>query len=346
MCLGAQEQRMATRVQTKQSNGGDGSILIRGRSIPTSTQNLEQTKLRFYPENPRVYSVVHGHGKPPSQDEIQNRLFQMEHVKVLVQDIKTNGGLIEPLIVRDGTFEVLEGNSRLAAYRFLAKTNPMKWGYVICTVLPTDIKESDVFTLLGQFHIKGKKDWAPYEQAGFLYRRLKKHNEDINALAVEIGISAKRVKHLVETYQFMIDNDEDDVNRWSYYDEYLKSHKIRKAREQHPFLDTLIVQKIQAAEIPKAMELRDRLPVICGNAKLLDKFIAEKLDFSEAYDAAVEAGGDSAHLKAVKKFRDFITRPRVEQRLREYDGKIAKNLIYELRKIHLKVGHLLKKLDP
>jgi hypothetical protein len=222
----------------------------------------------------------------------------------------------------------------------------MKWGYVICTVLPTDIKESDVFTLLGQFHIKGKKDWAPYEQAGFLYRRLKKHNADINALAVEIGISAKRVKHLVETYQFMIDNDEDDVNRWSYYDEYLKSHKIRKAREQHPFLDTLIVQKIQAAEIPKAMELRDRLPVICGNAKLLDKFIAEKLDFSEAYDAAVEAGGDSAHLKAVKKFRDFITRPRVEQRLREYDGKIAKNLIYELRKIHLKVGHLLKKLDP
>ena len=129
---------MATKVKLKQSNGGDGSILIRGRTIFTSTQNLEQTKLRFYPENPRVYSVVHGHGKLPAQEEIQNRLFQMEHVKVLVQDIRANGGLIEPLIVRDGTFEVLEGNSRLAAYRFLAKTNPMKWGYVKCTVLPAD----------------------------------------------------------------------------------------------------------------------------------------------------------------------------------------------------------------
>ena len=34
-----------------------------------------------------------------------------------------NQGLIEPLIVRDDTFEVLEGNSRLAAYRFLAKSD-------------------------------------------------------------------------------------------------------------------------------------------------------------------------------------------------------------------------------
>jgi hypothetical protein len=56
-----------------------------------------------------------------------------------------------------------------------------------------------------------------------------KHNADIGALALEIGIS---VKHLVNTYQSMIDHGEDGVNRWSYYDEYLKSKKIRGAREK------------------------------------------------------------------------------------------------------------------
>src|SRR5262249_50674113 len=137
------------------------TILIRGEEIPVTDKTLEQAKLRFYPENPRVYSVLHSDGEAPSQDEIQQRLLQMEHVKQLIQDIRLNGGLIEPLIVRDGTLEVLEGNSRLAAYRSLAKSDPVKWGYVKCTVLPHSIDESLVFALLGQFHIKGKKDWAP-----------------------------------------------------------------------------------------------------------------------------------------------------------------------------------------
>lgn len=320
------------------------SILIRGQEVPVTNRNLEQAKLRFYPENPRVYSVLHGNGGTPSQEEIQKRLLEMEHVKVLIQDIKFNHGLIEPLIVRDNTFEVLEGNSRLAAYRFLAKSDPVKWGRVKCTILAHDIEESLVFALLGQFHIKGKKDWAPYEQAGFLYRRFKKHNADLKALAVEIGMSSKRVKHLVETYQFMLDKDENDTNRWSYYDEYLKSNKIRRVRESNPKFDSLIIAKIKSEEIPRAVDLREKLPVICSTPKVLAKFTARKYDFDEAYDAAVQAGGDSAHLKSVKKFRDWVTRPQVQQHLLDYDGKIRKSVIFELEKIESRVRHLLKKL--
>jgi hypothetical protein len=247
--------------------------------------------------------------------------------------------------VRDGTFEVLEGNSRLAAYRFLAKSDPVKWGYVKCTVLPNEIDESLVFALLGQFHIKGKKDWAPYEQAGFLYRRFKKHHADLKVLALEIGMSARQVKHLVETYQFMLDNDEDNINRWSYYDEYLKSNKVKRAREKNPELDSLLVGKIRAQEIERAVDLRQQLPVICAAPKVLAKFLSCAYDFSEAYDAAVQAGGDSAHLKTVKKFREWVTRPNVQQHLLEYEGKIRSSVIFELQKIELRVRNLLKKLD-
>ncbi len=94
-----------------------------------------------------------------------------EHVKELKESIKSNGGLIDPIIVRDGDFVVLEGNSRLAAYRILYKTDPIKWAKIKVTLLPKDIPESAVFTLLGQYHIVGKDPWDPYEQAGYLYRR-------------------------------------------------------------------------------------------------------------------------------------------------------------------------------
>jgi hypothetical protein len=323
----------------------DGAILIRGQEIPVSTQNLEQGRLRFYAENPRVYSVVRGDGKSPTQEEIQRRLLEMEHVKELVQDIRTNGGLIEPLIVKDGTYEVLEGNSRLAAYRFLAQSDAIKWGRVKCSVLPANIDDALVFALLGQFHIKGKKDWQPYEQAGFLYRRSKKHNANTAALALEIGISEKRVKHLVETYQFMLDHDEDDINRWSYYDEYLKSNKIKRARSEFPALDKLVVKKIRSQEIERAMDLRAELPIICNSSNALKKFVAGNLDFSEAHEVAVRAGGDAVHLKTVKKFRNWITRPQVEKHLLEYEGKIHSSVLFELRKIESRLRHLLKKLD-
>jgi hypothetical protein len=315
------ERHMTTNKSGGTSEQAD-TLLIRGKEIPVTNQQLEQAKLRFFVDNPRVYSIIHGNGRVPGQEEIQERLLQMEHVKVLVYDIELNGGLIEPLIVRDATFEVFEGNSRLAAYRALAKRDPVKWGYVKCTVLPADIDEALVFALLGQFHIKGKKDWAPYEQAGFLYRRYKYHHADLKTLGCEIGISLKLVTHLVETYEFMVQNDEDDINRWSYYDEYLKSIKIRHARERYPELDKLIIKKIKSEEIARAVDLRAQLPVICSSPKVLGKFVAGSRDFEDAYEAAVESGGDTAHVKTVKKFREWVTRAYVQRQLTESEGKV------------------------
>lgn len=142
------------------------SLIILGVKVPTTTQWLAQQKLRFFPDNPRVYSVVRANGKQPTQEEIQQQLSELEHVKELREDIKRNGGLLEALIVRGGSLEVLEGNSRLAAYRQLAAKEPIKWGMVKCTVLPADVDDALVFALLGQFHIKGKKDWFLMSKPG------------------------------------------------------------------------------------------------------------------------------------------------------------------------------------
>ena len=129
-------------------------------------------------------------------------------LKALIQDIKRDGGLTDPVIVRAGSLEVLEGNSRLAAYRVLFGIDPIKWAKIKCKLLPEDIDERLIFALLGQYHIKGKKDWAPFEQAGFLYRRSTTHNLESGQLAQEIGLSRRKVEHLIATYQFMLDHRE------------------------------------------------------------------------------------------------------------------------------------------
>jgi len=146
-------------------DGARVSVTIRGAEVPATQQLLEIESLRYYSENPRIYSIVRSHGKNPSQDDMQEALQGTEHVKELAQDIKRNGGLIDPLYVKDGSFEVIEGNSRLAALRSLYDQNPVTWGRAKCIVLPGDLDERSISTLLGQWHLKGKREWLPYEQA-------------------------------------------------------------------------------------------------------------------------------------------------------------------------------------
>ena len=122
----------------------------------------------------------------------------------------------------------------------------------------------------------------------------------------------------------MIDNGEDGINRWSYYDEYLKSNKIRRARGRYPGLDSLVISKIRKEEIERAVDLRDQLPLICRAPKVLAKFVSESLDFSEAYTAAMQAGGDSVHLNGIKKFREWITRPACRGTSFRLSGKITR----------------------
>ena len=333
----------------KQSVSGavvQDTLTIRNKEIPVTVRFLEQSKLRFFAENPRVYSVLRiGGGKEPNQEEIQEHLLEMDHVKSLIQDIRANGGLIDPIIVKAGTLEVLEGNSRLAAYRALAKVDPVKWGFIRCTVLPENIDDGLVFALLGQYHIKGKKDWAPFEQAGFLYRRCKKQKVDLKTLALEIGLTQAKVKHLIDTYETMLKNGEKDTARWSYYDEYLKSSKIRKAKETFPEFDGMIMEKIKSGDIPRAVDIREKLHVICSaKGKTLPKFVKGELDFDEAFDSAVAAGGDNDTYKKLERFRTWLARPEVSQELLSSKGQIRQKMAYEVEKLSGLIAAVSKKM--
>lgn len=336
-----------SRQQAVQPSVPVETLRIRKHDIPVEIRMLNQKDLRFYPLNPRIYSIVRPDEKEPSQEDIEARLLDRDDLRVreLSKDIQRDGGLTEPLIVRGGTNEVLEGNRRLAAYRFLARENPVQWALVKCTILPEDTDEKLIFALLGQYHIKGKKNWEPYEQAGFLYRRFKLHRDDISALADEIGLGELKVRQLIEAYQFMLDFGETDIRRWSYFFEYTRSKKIGKARKNFPDLDDVIVEKIRSEEIAKATDIRDRLSTICeASPKIIRKFVAGKSDFEEAWEAAVDAGGTDDSYKKLKRFRSWIAREEIGNGICAATGERRERVKYELKKVYSRVAGLLKRL--
>ena len=237
----------------------DDSLTLGGQEIRVRSGYLPIHDLSFYSENPRIYSLIQRPGAEPSQDEIFDRLRRLDNVKQLIQSIRANGGLTDPMLVRGGDLVVLEGNSRLPAYRELARNDAISWGKAKVRMLPSDISEKLVFALLGEYHIIGRKDWAPYEQAGYLYRRNVEHRVSARRMASEMGLSERTVNHLINTYKLMVKHDETSVTRWSFYDEYLKPSIVRKARRENAELDDMVVGKIKRGEIPTARDVRDKL---------------------------------------------------------------------------------------
>ena len=283
------------------------TLTLGGQEIPVRNGYLPIHDLSFYAENPRIYSLIQRPGVEPSQDEIFDRLRGLEHVKQLIQSIRANGGLTDPMLVKDGELVVLEGNSRLAAYRELARNDAITWGKAKVRLLPSDISEKLVFALLGEYHIIGRKDWAPFEQAGYLYRRNVTHEVSAQTMASEMGLSVRTVNHLIDTYKFMVENDETSVARWSYYDEYLKSNITKKARQEHPGLDAIFVGKVKRREIPAAVDVRNKLVKLLDVTKVGPEptkiFMSGDKTFDSAFESAQDRGIDNTWLRRFKRFR-------------------------------------------
>lgn len=326
--------------------GSKGHITLRGVEVPTLTCDVEQSKLRFYADNPRIYSLVRADGNEPGQDEILGKLLEHDHVHVLKEDIEANGGLMDPLIVRDGDLVVLEGNSRLAAYRHLASKEPIKWGRVRCTLLPADLDEQLVFALLGQYHVKGKTDWAPFEKAGFIHRRLADSELDIAIVAEDLSIRKTEAEQLLRVFNFMRENAVEDRSHWSYFDEYLRNRKIAKAREAHPGLDQLFVAHVAAGTIERAVDVRQKLAVICGgNAKNLKRYAEGEVGFEDAYENAVVGGGDNLALSKLKRFRLWLAQNESEDDMLGASKAIRDKIRYELKEIERRAGKLKALLE-
>lgn len=326
---------------TKVTNFIDDKMRISGEMVPFKKGVLLHSDLRYWVKNPRIYSIVHATDVPLEQDEIELELQKCDHVKQLIRDIKHHKGLITPVFVLDKKFEVIEGNSRLAAIRALAAKQPTQFGKMECIVFPADINEKLIYSFLNQEHIQGKHQWSPYEQAGVIYR-LVSGGMGMEALCDELGISKRKAKSMFDIYDFMVQHKEDKPSRYSYYEVYLTNRKAKQLRGVEPNLDTRIVKEIQDAKVT-AQEFRAMLPLVLDHPKERNRFISGKSSILGAYEQLEKTGKTENLVIKLDRIHDQF-KAMTKDQFDELDAQAQKRAEFNLNRILTLAQNLKKKV--
>lgn len=283
-------------------------------AIPYSNGEHSVHKLRFLQRNPRVYEEVHGTSGfgemsvDEQQDVIYRALLKQPSVQELRPELLRHGGLMEPLVVETTTMEVIEGNSRLAACRQLyADGAEGEWGRVPCIEV-TKFTDEQRAAYLAQIHVKGKRQWSPYEKANFAYVQIQEEVTPKN-VAERLDVSAGTVRTWTKVIQEMKDNDDPKQRNYSYYDVMVRTSAIANAEDD--VCDALRAMiKNEETEFT-AQDLRRKLPVVLQKPKVKRKFLSGEIELDDAYQRARRSKTENK-VKNAAEILDDIDRAEIE----------------------------------
>ncbi len=297
----------------------DANVLnILGSKIKYTIEEIDIYELKYFPDNPRVYTALRKiDDNDPNQQQIQEVMFEEENVRELFKRIKKAGGLVEEIVVRRDTMEVVEGNSRLAAHRKLAdQTDDIGWKKIRCRVVET-LSDKQIRFLLSEYHIYGKTDWTTYEQANMFYVQNVTKGVNIEELHADTGLAKKEISKRIEIIKMMEDNNDNQSKHYSHYEQLLTKRSLKKTFHENDGFNSRVLRDIKNGSIGTAQDVRDKLSVVCENAKssAFKKYLKDEADLEEAYDLAVDSGAGDRSIKRLTKFRNWIAEPYVKKNL-------------------------------
>lgn len=271
---------------------------ILGESIELSEDYRSIKELKFLKDNPRVYAVTHAEGRFDELAEEQQQNLILEKLRKepsfgnLLPEVKRHGGLIEPILVRTDTREVIEGNSRLAVYLHLHEQEPDgDWELIPCYLI-TGLTPTQQAAFLNQIHVKGKTQWSPYEKANFAYVR-KVEGMNIDEIAKLFGESRETIRKRINVIDLMKEVKDRDRRHFSHYNVLVQTSEIWREIKTRDELRDRVVDGIRSlgAESEEeedftAQDLRRKLPVVIKKPRILQRFIDGKIDLEEGYQRA------------------------------------------------------------
>lgn len=156
---------------------------LRGHKMSDlAIQYLPITKIVLDQRNPRVAPALESIEGEPRQEFIQLALGQFAPddedkgasttFSSLKASIRAYRGLINPIVVTprpDGSYVVIEGNTRVSIYRQLAEENAPGFWEKIPAIVHPDIEENGEHAIRLQAHLVGPRQWRPYAKAKYLH---------------------------------------------------------------------------------------------------------------------------------------------------------------------------------
>ena len=332
-------------------------IKILGESIPLSHEEILIDSLKFLKDNPRVYECTrqtpgfNDKTEEEQQDIIYRELQKQPGFKDLTRDIQQHEGLLEPILVRHDTMEVIEGNSRLAVYRDLYKKvdEKFKWNNILCNVV-TKLTDEQQAAYLNQVHVKGKNQWSAYAKANVTYVMKYEKGWSDKKIAKLFQISPGTVFLRVKTIKTMKDEGDTNLSHFSYYDVLVRQREISKAISGNEELKKKVCNDIKKVADGNnennsftAQALRNHLPSVIRKPKILRKFISGELDLEQAYQQA----RPSDLAKKVKEAKGLLTsiERNAVSALEQREFKDFKYSINQLKKEVNRINDIAKKYE-
>jgi len=298
------------------------AIIIHGRELKYEIKNVDIFEVDYYYDNPRVNYIISRY--PPEQvtsQLIHDTLATLDSTKELRQDIEKNGGLTDEIIILNG--EVIEGNTRLCCYRRIYNDNQDdKWKYIRAKVITEDVTQKEIFSLLSNYHIKGKTRWDAYEKAACISKMVEQ-GYSIEEVAQEIRSTKPKVEAMLNAYKTMRDKylvrpevknepkmeSREEIRKFSYFDAFYSDKKLVKRLKETPQFENEFVEWVSQGKLPKAESVRELNNILC-NKKARNAFLEDDTEgcFIDAMEILNWQRPDKVDgfYKKVNRFRELI----------------------------------------
>ena len=260
-------------------------ITINGRTIEMQHLDVSLDQVELDEENPRLrYRLSLEDDGKKSLEEL---LLGAREVGDLKKDIKRTRGLRERVYlqqVRKGRFVVREGNCRFACYSSLHKEEPREpiWKRIPARVLPPDVTDREVATLLSDWYVKGKIRWDAHEKAGYVHRMHVELGMSLDEIAKCMRSSKSTIQRMKDGYELMVDvflkidrgkYAKMGLQRWSYFDEFFKRRELKEAHAANPEFGGRFARWVGEERLKQPVEVR-KLARIIGNPEARKEFEA------------------------------------------------------------------------
>ena len=204
----------------------------------------------------------------------------------LRESIRENKGIIHPIIVNrksDGTYVVIEGNTRLQIYKdFIANDEPGDWSKIKAIVYDC-LDDDEMHSIRLQAHLVGPREWAPYSKAMYLHYLANVEHMPMSRLISFCGGTSKKseIEHMIAAYSDMEkyyrplcdDDSQFDIKKFHGFVE-LQNRNITDALMSRGYTKTDFSQWMIDDKFSTLQDVR-RLPEIFKSKKATEVFFKE-----------------------------------------------------------------------
>jgi hypothetical protein len=288
------------------ANHGTGyTIHIGGKKFPVTVERVKVSTLKIDLKNPRLHSELglKSRNGAVTAKEVTDAIWAQNDTKQLFQQILHDGGLIEPLFVRQNDVTA-EGNRRLVVLNKILNDDEVaeqngvtdeireQFEFIDIFRIPKDATEKDILSMLLDWHVSSKKEWSKPDQTEILHR-LHEGGMDVNELARRTRQSPTTIRNRLGAYD-LLKNFRDrnpsskpveQSNMLNHFRLVQANSVLRNWVNADDANFDLFSSWVKAGKIEEGKDTRDRLPKLVEDPKALAALTNdEELTVKEAFE--------------------------------------------------------------